>query len=220
MISAVTELEGDATATTLVAVGRKGLNRLLQTKDEDVAKTMVVGVRFNGASTYQGEYNGVGEIYRWSNPDIKKHRDRMHIEGSGLSKVLDQIKQYGKVVTLITEVRGFVGKSPKRQKSLEKLHNKLHELDMVQEEVTKISESIATTRKQRRNLKRIQKEFINIMQSVREVEDEMKDAQKNNAGCRQIVTEQAVITKELAEYLNKLEPSQSITDTSITETIE
>ena len=220
MINAVTELEGDATAPVLAAVGRKGLNRLLQRKDEDVVKTMVVGVCFDGASTYQGEYNGVGEIYRKSNPDIKKHRDRMHIEGSGLSKVLDQIKQYGKVVTLITEVRGFVGKSPKRQKSLEKLHHELHELDMVQDEVTKISESIATTRKQRRNLKRIQKEFINIMQSVREVEDEMKDAQKNNAGCRQIVTEQAEITKELAEYLTKLEPSQSITDTSITETME
>ena len=58
------------------------------------------------------------------------------------------------------------------------------------------------------------------MQSVREIEVEMKDARKNNVGCRQIVTEQAEITKELAEYLTKLEPSQSITDTSITETME
>ena len=128
MISAVTELEGEATATTLVAVGRKGLNRLLQTKDEDAVKTMVVGVCFDGASTYQGEYSGVGEIYRKSNPDIKKYRDRTHIEGSALSKVLDEIKQYAKVVNLITAVRGFIGNSPKRQKSLEKLHNELHEL--------------------------------------------------------------------------------------------
>ena len=94
-----------ATAPTLAVISRKALNRMLQVKDEDVVQTYVVGLCYDGASTYQGEYNGVGEILRKSNPNIKKYRDRMHIEGSGLSKVLDQIHQYAKVTSLITNVR-------------------------------------------------------------------------------------------------------------------
>ena len=217
MINAVTELEGDATAPTLAAISRKALNRMLQVKHEDVVQTYVVGLCYDGASTYQGEYNGVGEILRKSNPNIKKYRDRMHIEGSGLSKVLDQIQQYAKVTTLITNVRGYIGGSPKRQKELEKLHSHFHELDIVEEEVKKITESIGRTRKQGNDLKRVQEKFINVMKTVTETEEELKKTRENDINCQEILAEQAKITNELANYVNSLKPKHSESD--VTETM-
>ena len=202
MINAVTELEGNATAPILAGVCRKALNRMLQVKDEDVVQKFVVGVCYDGASTYQGEYNGVGEIIRKSNPEIKKYRDRMHIEGTALSKVLDQIKQYAKVTILITNIRGFIGGSPKRQKALAKLHHQTHELDIVEEEVKKITESIARTRKQGNTLKQVQEKFIKVIKTVAEIEEEMKKTQENDTTCRNILAEQAKITNELADYIS------------------
>ena len=60
--------------------------------------------------------------YQKKNTNIKNHRDRMHIEGCGLKKVLDAEKQYEKITILITNVCSYIGSSPKRQKTLEKLH--------------------------------------------------------------------------------------------------
>ena len=120
---------------------------MLHVMNEGVVQKFVVGLCFDGASTYQGEYNGVGEILRKSNSEIKKYRDRMQIEGTALSKVPDQIKQYAKVTILINNLRVFIGSSPKRQKKLEKLHHQKHKLDIVEEEVRKKTESIARSRK-------------------------------------------------------------------------
>ena len=86
---------------------------------------------------------------------MKKHRDRMHVEGSALKQVLDAEKQYEKITVLVTDVRGYIGNSPKRQKTLEKLHKQLHDLEVVEQEVTKITNAIAKTRNQAVKFKRI-----------------------------------------------------------------
>ena len=213
----VTELYGDATAQTLTAIGEEGFNRIFQQKDEDVIATRLVGVCFDGASTYQGEFNGVGENYRKRNKNIKKHRDRMHVEASALKKVLAAEKQYEKITVLITSVRGYIGSSPKRQKLLEKMHQQLHDLQIVEDEVEKIANALAKTRKQGAKIRRIYSEFEKLLKTINEIENEMK-TMKQDISCRQILEEQHYITKRLADFIK----SQGADDSaeSVTETLE
>ena len=213
----VTELQGDASAITLASIGERVLNRVLQQQDEDVVKTRLVGVCYDGASTYQGDYNGVGEYYRKKNINIKKHRDRMHVEGSALKKVLDAEKQYEKITVLVTDVRGYIGNSPKRQKTLEKLHKQLHDLEVVEQEVTKISNAIAKTRNQAVKFKRIYTEFSEVMKTINGINTEMNTLAKD-ISCQQILKEQAVITKRLTDYIKSKKPEDSAND--VTNTLE
>ena len=141
---------------------------------------------FDGASTYQGEFNGVGENYRKRNKNIKKHRDRMHVEASALKKVLAAEKQYEKITGLITSVRGYIGSSPKRQKILEKMHQQLHDLQIVEDEVEKIVNALAKTRKQGAKIRRIYSEFEKLLKTINEIENEMK-TMKQDISCRQIL---------------------------------
>ena len=165
-ILAITELQGDATSSTLTAIGEAGFNRVLRQEEEDVIATRLVGTCFDGASTYQGELNGVGKNYQKKNKNIKNHRDRMHIEGCGLKKVLEAEKQYEKITILITDVRSYIGSSPKRQKTLEKLYHELHDLDLVDEQVKKISDALSKTRHQELKMRRIYSEFGKVIKEI------------------------------------------------------
>ena len=88
----VTELRGDATSKLLTSIREESFKRVLQQNNEDVIGTRLDGVCFDGASIYQREYNGIGENYRQRNTNIKKHCDRMHVEGCALKKVLNEEK--------------------------------------------------------------------------------------------------------------------------------
>ena len=214
---AVTELQGDASAKILTSIGERAFNRVLQQQDEDVIKKRVVGVCYDGASTYQGEFNGVGENYRKKNRNIKNHRDRMHVEGCALKKVLAEEKQYEKITVLITDVRGYIGKSPKRQKSLEKLHKQLHDLEVVEQEVAKITDAIAKTRQQAWKFRRIHAEFSKVMKTINGIDKEIETLAKEDS-CHQILQEQVVITKRLSDYIKSQNPGDSAND--VTKTLE
>ena len=147
--------------------------------------TRLVGVCFDGTSTYQGEFTGVGENYRKRNKNIKKHRDRMHVEGTALKKVLKEEKQYEKITVLITSIRKYIGSSPKRQKLLEKMHQELYDLEIVEEEVEKIAPALTKTRKQGTKIRRIYSEFENIVKAINDVDNEM-NTMKQDLTCEQI----------------------------------
>ena len=213
----VTELQGDATAKILTSIGEESFNRLLQQNNEDVIGTRLVGVCFDGASTYQGEFNGVGENYRKRNENIKKHRDRMHVEGCALKKVLKEEKQYEKITVLITKIRKYIGSSPKRQKQLEKMHQELHDLEIVEEEVDKIAHALTQTRKQGTKVRRIYIEFEKIVKAMNDVDNEM-NTMKQDLTCEQILAEQHNLTKRLSEFIKSQRVDELVDN--VTETLE
>ena len=80
------------------------------------------------------------------------------------------------------------------------MHRQLHDVEIVEEELEKIANALAKTRKQGTKIRRIYSEFEKIVNAMNDIDKEM-NTMKQDLICEQILAEQHSITKRLSEFI-------------------
>ena len=97
------------------------------------------------------------------------------------------------------------------------MHQQLHDLEIVEEKVEKITNALAKTHKQGNKIRRIYSEFEKILKAINDVDNEMK-MMKQDLTCGQILAEQHSITKRLSEFIKSQRADELVEN--VTETLE